>query len=78
MIGVDTDITTGSLTIVVNLEEPVTLVRPPSTKMTLNTWSVAQHPGSTEMGPIKDTVADLLDRFDADYLAANPRSSTSQ
>jgi hypothetical protein len=77
-IGVDTDITTGSLTIVVNLEEPVTLVRPPNTRMTLTTWSAVQHPGSTEMGSVKDTVADILDRFAADYLAANPPSSTGR
>ncbi|HEY9871246.1 MAG TPA: hypothetical protein V6D08_18950 [Candidatus Obscuribacterales bacterium] len=77
-IGVDTDITTGSFMIVVNLEEPVTLVRPPNTKMTLTTWSAVQHPGSNEMGPIKDTVADILDRFDADYLSANPRSPAGQ
>lgn len=77
-IAVDTDITTGSFMVVVNLEESVALVRPPYTKMTLTTWSAVQHPGSNQMDAIKDTVADILDRFDADYLAANPRSSTGQ
>lgn len=71
-ITADVDMSNDEFTVTVSYYDWVTLVRDPSVKFETRVWSKKGHPAADEAKELKATVADLLDQFIADKLAANP------
>jgi len=60
----------------VELRQSVTLVRQPSLRQLLTTWSTPGYigtAGSQKLATLRDDVRDLTDQFINAYLAANPK-----
>jgi hypothetical protein len=70
-ITADTDMSTDEMVVTLACLEPVTLVRDPSIKFETKVWSKSGHPTADEAKELKVVLADLLDQFIADRLAAN-------
>ncbi len=77
LVEVATDEQTGVFSVVMAIQELVTLNREPHPQAWLTTWSIAQHPKSNEEIPIRNSVSDLADQFVDAYLTANGKSSTT-
>jgi hypothetical protein len=68
-----TDLQSGTVKLNLELNELVSIVRSPETKVSVTTWQQTANPRSNEAGPMAATGAELLERFIGDYIEANPR-----
>ena len=61
----------------VKLLQRVRLTRDPSIEFDAVTWSLGGGGNTQEMPMIRRVIADLIDRFNMDYLSVNPKQSAS-